>query len=155
MKSRAEQHGPRMVRFKQAQTQMALSAAQAQKQAADARQAEADGLRQSAAETLAGALMQPEQGLSRSVLFDRLRAVAVVRAHALEVGHAAGELEAQAQSLQQQEIGHRQMAAAHHRKQQKLEQWQSRRVAEATRHRERRRHTQEQEDYPCHRRSQP
>jgi len=144
-----------MVRFKQAQMQMALSAAQGQKQAADARHAEANGLRQSAAETLAGALMQPEQGLSRSLLFDRLRSVAVARAHALEVGHAAGELEAQARLLQQQENELRQVATAHHRKQQKLEKWQSMRVAEATRHRERRRHMQEQEEFPCHRRSHP
>lgn len=151
----AERQGPRMVRLKKAQTQLALTAAHGRKRVADEQRAEAGALSLSAAETLSQALMQPEQGLTRSALFDRLRSVAVSRAHALEARHAAGELEALALQLQQQEQAFRVQAASHQRKQQKLEQWQSRRVAEEMRRRERRRHIQEQEDFPCHRRFNP
>jgi len=144
-----------MLRLKQAQAQLALASAHDRQQAAQARSVEAEWLRRSAADTLEQALMQPEQGLTRNALFDRLRAVAVSRAHALEARHAASELEHRARQLQQQNVELLALASACQRKQQKLEHWQSRRIAEAARRRERHRQIQEQEDFPCHRRFTP
>ena len=153
MNSRNDQRGPRMARLKAVQAQLARSAALVQQQAADARRQEALDLRLSAEETLAGALLPPEQGLTRSTLFDRLRSVAVARAHALESSHAAGELETRAAELQTVAAGHQATAQAHQRKQRKLEHWHARRSEESRRSRERRRHLQELEEFPCHCRS--
>lgn len=153
MTSRAEQHAPRLMRVKQAQARIALSAAQGQSAVATARQAEADALRLSAQSTLDNAQLMPEQDLSRSDLFDRLRSVAVARAHALESAHVAGELDAEVLQLEAGADVLRQAAAVHHRKEKKLEHWHGLRSTQTRQRRERQRHHQEQEEFPCQRRS--
>lgn len=153
MTSRAERHAPRLMRVKHAQARIALAAAQAQHAVAAARQAEAEALRSSAQGTLDNAQLVPEQGLSRSDLYDRLRSVAVARAHALESTHVAGELEAEVRQLETAAEGSRQTAAQHHHKEKKLQHWHALRSAQSRQRRERRRHTQEQEDFACQRRS--
>jgi len=153
MTSRADRHAPRLIRVKQAQARTALSAAQAQRAIAAARQDEADALRRSAQSTLDTVQLMPEQGLSRSDLYDRLRSVAVARAFALESTHVASELDAEVRQLEAGAEAFRQSAAAHQRKERKLEHWHGLRRAQIRRQRERQRHHQEQEDFPCHRRS--
>ncbi len=149
MHSHSERHAPRMVRLKQAQVQIALAAAQGQQTAAQARRSEADALRRSAQATLERALLAPEQGLSRSDLFDRLRTLAVARAHALETTHLANELETEVRRLEEDALALRQAAAVHQRKQKKLEHWSMQHSTRTRQRRERQRHNQEQEDFPC------
>ncbi|MEN5426493.1 hypothetical protein ABE522_09055 [Stenotrophomonas pennii] len=153
MNSPAELRGRQLVRLKQAQRQLSLLSAQSQQQAAAARREEAAGLRASASETLDRAVLQPETGLSRSLLFDRLRILAVARAHALETGHAAGDLEADAAQCEAAEVQQRQRAALQFRKQKKLEHWHHRQHREASRRRELRLYTLQLDELTCRRRS--
>lgn len=153
MNSPAELLGRQLVKLKQAQRQLSLLSAQAQQQAAAARREEAEGLRASARRTLDCAVLQPETGLSRSLLFDRLRVLAVARAHALEAGHAAGDLDADAAQCEAEEAQQRQRAALQFRKQKKLEHWHHRQRREASRRRELRLYTQQLDELTCRRRS--
>ena len=153
MNSPADLRGPRLVKLKQAQRQLSLLSAQAQQRAAAARREEAAALRASAEQALDRALLQPEAGLSRSLLFDRLRVLAVARAHALETGHAAGDLEADATRCEAEEAGQRQHAALQYRKQKKLEHWHVQHHRQASRLRELRIYTQQLDEIACRRRS--
>lgn len=149
----ADLRGPQLVRLKQAQRQLSLLSAQTQQRAAATRREEAAALRASAAQVIERAVLQPESGLSRSLLFDRLRVLAVARAHALETGHVAGELEADATRCEAEEAGHRQRAALQFRKQRKLEHWHRQRHREGCRLRESRLYTQQLDEITCRRRS--
>lgn len=149
----AERRGKQLVRLKQAQRQLSLLSAQAQQRAAAARREEATALRASAQQALDRAVLQPETDLSRSTLFDRLRGVAVVRAHALESGHAAGDLDADAAQFDAHEAEQRQRAALQLRKQKKLEHWQTDQRRDSRRRRELRLHTQQLDEILCRRRS--
>lgn len=153
MNSPVERRGRQLVKLKQAQRQLSLLSAQAQQQAAAARRDEAAGLRASAQETLERAVLQPETDLTRSLLFDRLRLLAVARAHALETGYAAGDLDADAAQCEAEEAQQRQRAAMQFRKQKKLEHWHRRQHREATRLREVRLYTQQLDEITCRRRS--
>lgn len=152
MTSPADRRAARMARLKQMQAQISVGAAQRERQAALTQRSEAAALRASADATLMRALLPPERGLTRTALFDRLRSVAVVRAHALEVVHSAGELEAAAAGREETAAGLQQAAAAHHRKQKKIEHWHSRLRDAGMRRRERVRHSQELEELSCQRR---
>ena len=99
MNSPVDARGLRLTKLKQAQRQLSLLSAQAQQRAAVQRREEAAALRASAEQTLHLATLQPENGLTRSLLFDRLRVLAVARAHALETGHAASDREAAVVSM--------------------------------------------------------
>lgn len=153
MHSPVELRGRQLLKLKQAQRQLSLLSAQAQHKIAAARREEASALRASASETLGRALLQPETGLSRSLLFDRLRILAVARAHALEAGHSAGDLDADAARCDTEEAAQRQRAALQCRKQKKLEHWHHRQRREASRRRELRLYTQELDELTCRRRS--
>jgi len=153
MHSPADRRGPQLVRLKQAQRQLSLLSAQSQQRAAAAHRDEAAALRASAELALERAILQPEAGLSRSLLFDRLRILAVARAHALETGHAANDLEADAIRCEAEEAGQRQRAALQYRKQKKLEHWHRSRNREERRLLESRRHTQQLDEIACRRRS--
>ncbi len=153
MTSPVERRGLQLVKLKQAQQQLALLAAQAQHRAAAARREEAVALRASAEASLDHAALQPEPGLSRSALFDRLRVLAVARAHALETGHAASDLDAEAAECEALETEQRQRAAAQLRKQKKIEHLQSGQRRETARRRETRLYTQQLDEITCRRRS--
>lgn len=153
MNSPADARGLRLTKLKQAQRQLALMSAQAQQRAAVQRREEAAALRASAEQTLQLATLQPEDGLTRSLLFDRLRVLAVARAHALETGHAAGDREAEAERCDAAERVQRERAALQHRKQKKLEHWHARQRQATNRLRESRLHTQTLDEIACRRRS--
>lgn len=153
MNSPVERRGLQLVRLKQAQRQLSLLAAQAQQGEAVARREEAAALRASAQQSLDRAVLQAETDLSRSMLFDRLRVLAVARAYALESGHAASDLDADAERFEAHEAEQRQRAALHLRKQKKLEHWQGEQRRESRRRHELRLHTQQLDEITCRRRS--
>ena len=152
MDFRVDARGPRLVQLKKAQRQLSLLSAQAQHAAASARREEADALRNAAEQALHRAILQPESGLSRSALFDRLRVLAVARAHALESGHAATDLETDAARCDAEGAGQRQRAAVQYRKQKKIEHWHAHYRRQASRLRELRLHTQQLDEISCRRR---
>lgn len=83
----------------------------AQSAAAAAHDDEASALRTQANARLLDAQVGQALGIDRQRLFDRLRAVAVARAHVLECDLRARDLQAQAELARQQESELRQRAA--------------------------------------------
>ncbi|GAB3067090.1 hypothetical protein [Stenotrophomonas tumulicola] len=151
MPSPNEANGRRLIKLKQVQQQMARVQAQAQRRDADGKRDEANQLRLQAVQTVQLALPQPEQGLTLAALYTRLRSLAVARAHAVEVGLAAAELEAEAVACDAHEQALRAVAAKHQRKQARFEHWQQVRGRLQSRCRLRRQELQQQEDFPCRR----
>lgn len=99
------------------------------------------------------ALQIEEHGLTRATLFDRLRMLAVARAHAIETRRHAATLEASATALQEEEAELRRQAAQHQRKHHKLATWVELTETRRRRLRERRIEQLTQEDYACRTRS--
>lgn len=151
MHSHAEPAARRIARLKQAQQQMQLASAQRQQRQAQAKRADAEQLRASAAQTVAGAQLQPEQDITRQGLYDRLRVLAVARAHAQESTLAAGQLDSEAAECEAAEQQLRVSAQAHQRKQAKLVQWGMRQRRQALRQQDRQQQQQQIEEILCHR----
>lgn len=151
MPSPSEANGRRLVKLKQAQQQMARVQAQAQRRDAEGKRDEASQLRLQAAQAVQLALPQPEQGLTLAALYTRLRSLAVARAHAVEVGLAVDELEAEAAACDAREHALQCVAAKHQRKQARFEHWQQACGRLRSRCRLRRQELQQQEDFPCRR----
>lgn len=126
MRWQADRGVHRLVQLKRTQAALAKAGAAEQARQAHDKRAEANALRQQGIAVVEGALLLPEQGLTRGALFDRLRTLAVARAHAMELEHAATELEQQASYCQgvQRELARQ--ALAHQRKHDKLEHWRMR-----------------------------
>ncbi|MGE6332976.1 hypothetical protein [Stenotrophomonas sp. NPDC077659] len=138
MRSRTDRTAHRLLALKAAQMHLARAAAATQAQQGAAQRCEAEALRAQAEDTVAQAIPLPEPGLSRSALYDRLRTLAVARAHALELQQAAGDLDTQAAACEERAQASRQQARAHQRKQSKLDHWQQQqRRAQARRHHQR------------------
>jgi len=123
MPSHDERSTRRLLTLKDAQMRMARAGAQAQARHAQQQRHEAAELREQAQTTVDQAVLPPEQGLSRVDLYDRLRALAVARAHAMELEQSAGELDQQAQQCDAQQQALQQQAQQHHRKKTKLDHW--------------------------------
>lgn len=123
MRSHADRGVHRLLTLKEAQMRMARSAALAQAQHALDKRNEAAALREQAHVAVDGAVPLPEQGLTRIGLYDRLRTLAVARAHALEMEQSAGELEVQATACDTQQRAFQTQALEHQRKQSKLDHW--------------------------------
>jgi len=151
MPSPNEANGKRLIKLKQAQQQMARLQAQAMRRDAEGKRDEAGQLRLQAAQTVRLALPQPEHGLTLATLYTRLRSLAVARAHAVEVGLAAAELESDAAACDAREQAQRCVAVTHQRKQVGLEHWQQVYGLEQSRCRLRRQELQQQEDFSCRR----
>lgn len=152
MRSHPENASRRLLTLKHAQQALAHAAAQAELQDAQTKRADAQRLRDDAAATVDAAMPSPEGGLTRSMLYDRLRTLAVARAHALETIHAAMELEENAGQCETRARELKAIALVHQRKYAKLDVWQSRHRCERARNRERRYRNQQQEDLACRRR---
>ncbi|MEI2260070.1 hypothetical protein OHC51_03675 [Stenotrophomonas indicatrix] len=103
--------------------QLVLSSARRQRDQASQAREQALAFREQGQQVIAEAMLLPEQSLTRGALYDRLRSLAVARAHALELQHAAGELNLQAGTCDEREREFCQQAAAHQRKKSKLEYW--------------------------------
>lgn len=152
MPSPADHGAKRLLGLKEAQMRIARSGALAQARHAREQRDEALQLRQQAEQTLQAALPKPEQGLSRSALYDRLRALAVARAHALEVEQAAIELDGRAAACDAREQALQRQALQHQRKKSKLEHWHQLRSREQARVRQQRQQQNQTEDLTCRRR---
>lgn len=123
----------------------------AHEQAGQAAQREADArsLRSQADERLQQAQLGEEHGLDRQRLFERLRGVAIARAHVLECALRADQLQEQADQAHQQERELRQAAAAHQSRARRL-QAVGRQIDQKLRQARQRRHERQvQEEYAC------
>jgi len=149
MPSSPEPGARRLLGLKQAQMRLARAAALVQRQQALDCRDQADALRSQAEQMVDRAVPLPEAGLSRTTLYDRLRTLAVARAHALELQHRAGELEAQAQACDTQRTALQEQALAHQRKHSKLDCWHQRERQMHTQQRLRRQHHHLLEDISC------
>lgn len=119
-----ERRATRLLALKTLQVQLRSGAANNLHAQAQQMRLKAQGLRESARQTVEAGIPLPEQGLGRNALFERLRLLAVARAHGMELAQHAAELEHQAKGLDGQEAEHRKVARAHQRKHAKLEHWQ-------------------------------
>ena len=81
MRSSTDRNASRLLELKVAQVRMARAAAIEQERQGAHRRRQADALRRQALETVERAIPLPEQGLTRTTLYDRLRTLAVARAH--------------------------------------------------------------------------
>jgi len=116
---------------------------------AEKREADARSLRGQAEERLQKAQLGEEHGLDRQRLFERLRGVAIARAHVLECALRADQLQEQADQALEQERALRQAAAAHHSRARRLEAV-GRHIDQKLRQaRQRRQERQIQEEYAC------
>lgn len=153
MVSSAERMGRRLLALKQLQQQLAAAAAHRHAQAAQAKREQARALHEAARRTVADALLQSEQELSRSALFERLRLLAVARAYAMEAEQAAQVLEREAAGCEAAGDASRRSAARHRRKHGTLRHWQMRLHAGQVRRDLLRDHLEQLEDVACRCRS--
>lgn len=117
-------------------------------QAADHEQ-QAQGLRTQADLQLQQAQLGEEHGLDRQRLFDRLRTVAIARAHVLECDLRANDLRQQAAQAREREAELRQAAAQQQSRARRL-QAVGERFEQKRRQAQRRRHERTiQEEYTC------
>ncbi|MEG2805972.1 hypothetical protein [Stenotrophomonas sp.] len=110
---------------------------------------DAHQLREQASERLQRAELAPALGLARQALFDRLRALAVARAHGLECDLRARQQQERAQ--QQREAARQllQQASGHQSRASRLQAMQARLHRAARQARERRDEYAIQEEYAC------
>lgn len=149
MRSSTDRNASRLLELKVAQVRMARAAAIEQERQGAHRRHQADALRRQALETVERAIPLPEQGLTRTTLYDRLRTLAVARAHALELQQTAGELEGEASACAEQAQELTRQARAHQRKQSKLDHWQQRERQAQARQRQQRQYQHQLEDVSC------
>ncbi|MFI8718495.1 hypothetical protein ACIGHF_11545 [Stenotrophomonas sp. NPDC077464] len=123
--------------------------ARGQAEQAAQHETEARSLRGEADEKLQQAQLGEEHGLDRQTLFERLRGVAIARAHVLECGLRAEHLLEQAAAAQAQEQQLRQAAAAHHSRARRLEAVGSHIHQRLRQARQRRQERQVQEEHAC------
>jgi hypothetical protein len=110
---------------------------------------QAQGLRTQADLQLHQAQLGEELGLDRQRLFDRLRTVAIARAHVLECDLRANDLQQQAAQAREREHELRQVAAQQHSRARRL-QAVGMRSEQIRRQAQRRRHERTiQEEYTC------
>lgn len=149
MRSHNDRSTQRLLSLKDAQMRMARADAQAQARHALHHRSESTVLREQARATVDQSVLLPEPGLSRTDLYDRLRALAVARAHAMELELSAGELDQQAQrrDAQQQVLQHQ--AQQHQRKRTKLDHWHRHHCQAQAQLRLRRLQQQHLEDMTC------
>lgn len=123
----------------------------ARDQAGQAAQREADAqlLRSQADQQLQEAQLAEEHGLDRQRLFERLRGVAVARAHVLECALRADQLQEQANHAHEQERQLRQAAATHHARARRLQAVGECIDQKLRQARQRRHEHQIQEEYAC------
>lgn len=123
----------------------------AREQAGQAAQREADALslRSQADHRLQQAQLGEEYGIDRQRLFERLRGVAVARAHVLECALRADQLQEQADHAHDQERQLRQAAAAHHSRARRLQAVGAHIEQQLRQARQRRQEHQIQEEYAC------
>lgn len=123
--------------------------AAAQSAVAAAHDAQAGELRVQANARLLDAQVQQELGLDRQRLFDRLRAVAIARAHVLECDLRARDLLAQAEQARQQEQELRRTAAQQQSRARRLDAAGARLERHRRQAQQRRDERQIQEEYAC------
>jgi len=123
--------------------------ARAQADQAAQREADARALRSEADERLQQAQLGEEHGLDRQRLFDRLRGVAIARAHVLECALRADHLQEEAAAAQEQERQLRQDAAVHHSRARRLQAVGAHIDQKLRQARQRRQERQVQEEHAC------
>jgi hypothetical protein len=146
---RSHEHVRHLRQWKRTQAEREQSTAREHNDAAAAAQREADALRATAAACVDDAIVKQELGLDRAALFDRLRTLAVARAHVLESQHRAGELTQQAAHSREQAFAALRLAAEHRRRSNKMDEWLTRQQRTLRRSAERRADWETQEDYAC------
>jgi hypothetical protein len=134
---------------KRVQAEQSLADAREHAAVASAKQREAEDLRRASAQLLDEAVVTQEYGLTRAQLFNRLRALAVARAHVLESNHRADVLDTEAAQSSRLEIELKAKSAEHRRKQQKIAEWSRRTTRELVLKLERRAERDIQEEYAC------
>lgn len=112
-----------LLHLKQHQWRTGVHQANLQRDQAQSQRQEAKRLRQEARQALAEADYVPEWGLARAQLYERLRQVAVARAHGLETGLQARQLDQDATKLEQAATQLRQTAASCQRKHEQIQRW--------------------------------
>lgn len=110
---------------------------------------DADGLRSRADAQLLDAQVGQESGLDRQRLFDRLRAVAIARAHVLECDLRARDLRAQAEQARLREQQLRHDAAEQQSRARRLDAAGARIDTHRRQARQRRHEREIQEEYAC------
>ena len=141
----------RVCELKRRQAASALAGARELASQRQARLDEARSLREDSQQALVDAMPMEEQGLTRRALYDRLRTLAVARAHALESGHHATSLEAAAADCHEAERAQRHRAAVHEGKRRKIDEWLRRATRERLQRLEQRNEQEVQEEYACRR----
>ncbi len=149
----AERRATHLLQMKRLQVRLRSLACTAATTQAQQLHAEAESLRTSARTTVQASIPLPEQGLGRAALFERLRLLAVARAHALELTQRASELDQQARAHDATAQDHRRAAGLSQRKANKLEHWQQRQRRLQQRRRDHRHHLELLEEAACRRRS--
>jgi hypothetical protein len=139
----------RICELKRRQAASALTHARELASQRQARLDEARLLREHSQQALVDAMPMEEQGLSRRSLYDRLRTLAVARAHALESGHHATSLEVAAAECHEAERMQRHRAVVHEGKRRKIDEWLRRTMRERMLRFERRNEQEVQEEYAC------
>ncbi|MDQ1107921.1 hypothetical protein B8X02_09030 [Stenotrophomonas rhizophila] len=123
--------------------------ASAQAEQAAQRDREAQTLRSAADKRLQAAQLGEEHGLDRQRLFERLRGVAIARAHVLECELRAGHLQEQAGDAREQEQQLRHAAAGNHSRARRLQAVGAHIDQKHRQARLRRQERQIQEEYTC------
>lgn len=113
------------------------------------REREAQSVRSAADAQLQQAQLTEEHGLDRQRLFERLRGVAIARAHVLECELRAGHLQEQAVDARDQEQQLRHAAAGHHSRARRLQAVGAHIDQKHRQARQRRQERQIQEEYTC------
>lgn len=113
----------RLIDTKSRQVRSCRTQAAEKQSAAQSGEQQAAQLRDDSAQVLAGAVPMQEHGMTRQSLYERLRLIALARAHAIESLQHAITLENQASQARQaaSELTHE--AQRHERKQRKIEHW--------------------------------
>ncbi len=139
----------RIARWVDQRAQRLRRDAAAQSANAATHDAEAGELRAQANARLLGAQVQQELGLDRQRLFDRLRAVAIARAHVLECDLRARDLAAQAEQARRREEELRRSAAQQQSRARRLDAAGVRLERHRRQAQQRRDERQIQEEYAC------
>lgn len=139
----------RIARWVDRRAQRLRSDAAAQSAAALAHDAEANTLRQQANVQLLDAQVGQEMGLDRQRLFDRLRAVAIARAHVLECDLRARDLQRQAEQARLEEAELQRKAAQQQSRARRLDAAGARIERHRRQAQRRRDERQIQEEYAC------
>jgi hypothetical protein len=134
---------------KRFQAEQALAAANEHAATANAKQNEAQDLRLAAARLLDEAVVIHEHGMTRDQLFNRLRTLAVSRAHVLESNHRADVLDTEAAQSFKLEAELKRQSSEYRRKGQKIAEWKRRQTRELALKAHRRAEQETQEEYAC------